>query len=155
MYYKVIVENPEPLTPYLVELNTTGERVACQLVRGVWNRIESTPLFFAYEKDAVAVSKAYKCECGEWAAYLMSFDGFIFCEHCAPSYVKGAGETTMSVKTEAEKRVDKATEHLHQVVVILASIVGDECNGYENFSEDYKDTLFEVISKARILRNKL
>lgn len=84
-----IIENPKPLTPYFVESDETGERVVCELIRGVWQRVDSTPLFFAYEHDDIeVVAEAHKCECGEWCMYPMKFGTSeaydIYCENCAP-----------------------------------------------------------------------
>lgn len=78
---KQIIEEPIPLAPYFVEHNETGERAVCELIRGAWQRIEGTPLFFAYENNAVAVAAAHVCEnCGEWALRPAGK----YCENCVP-----------------------------------------------------------------------
>ena len=85
MINKKIIEQPKPLTPYFVEHNDTGEREVCELVRGVWQRVNGTPLFFAYENDAVATHEAHICEeCGKWAAFPGKYGDSEYCENCVP-----------------------------------------------------------------------
>jgi hypothetical protein len=61
----------------------------------------------------------------------------------------------MSVRTTADERLDSAYTHIKDAVKDLSSVIIDECWGYDDYREDYKNMLHEVMQELILLKKRL
>lgn len=59
------------------------------------------------------------------------------------------------VTSAADEHLSEAKDKLRDALQHLSSIVVDRCNGYDDFSEDYRDTIRESFAKLIAIRDEL
>jgi len=61
----------------------------------------------------------------------------------------------MGVRTTADERRDKSKEHVNNAIAEIAQIVVDEVYGSEDYTDEYKLTLREVLNELLVIRDRL
>lgn len=61
----------------------------------------------------------------------------------------------MGVRTTADEKLDSASDHIKDAIRDLSAIVIEECWGHDEYSEEYKDTIHEVLQELLALKKKM
>lgn len=61
----------------------------------------------------------------------------------------------MGVLTTADKKIIEVKNHLHQISIELSDILINECYGYDEFIDEYKELLWEVMTITKKFKDKL
>lgn len=59
------------------------------------------------------------------------------------------------MRTDADERVDKTKEHINDAIHHLKDVIVNECEGSNEYNQNYKHKLRETFDELLNLRNKL
>lgn len=61
----------------------------------------------------------------------------------------------MSVRTEADERLESARKHVHAAIQDLARIVVDECHGFDGFEDGLTETMTDCMTSLMTIKHHL
>lgn len=61
----------------------------------------------------------------------------------------------MSVRTEADEKLDETRDHLNHAIESLSEIVVDRCWGWDQFNDEYQEKLQQTLNALLKIRQDL
>lgn len=61
----------------------------------------------------------------------------------------------MSVRTEADEKLDSANEHIKEAAKDLFDVLVGECWGHDSYRDEYREQLQEVFQALIAMRKKM
>ena len=61
----------------------------------------------------------------------------------------------MSYITTADEKIRKVKNHLYEIASELSDVLIDECHGFDELNNDYRELLWEVMVTTKKFKDKL
>lgn len=61
----------------------------------------------------------------------------------------------MGVRTTADERLDEARTHLREARRILLSLIGDEPWGWDDYSDEYKEKVWQATKETKEFADRI